>query len=146
MTDELRTFLKNPRSLQIRLKSNALDLKLLEDTVKPQAIVYDRDKVQSSPSDPMLRYIERYEELLIQREALVNAYLESCKAVARAADSLPGVQSMIIKFRFLYGMQSDEIAEEINYSTRQYYRLYTKAVAALDGYMKKKSECAGGET
>ncbi len=132
MTEELREFLQRPKMLLRRIEGNNAELENLLSTMLPQAIVYDRDKVQSSPSDPMLNYIERYEEIYNEGMQLLTQYQAACKAVKSLADSLEPEQALVVKRRFLTFEDFDTIGQKIHMSVRNVYRTYNDAVDAME--------------
>jgi hypothetical protein len=132
MTEELREFLRRPKMLLRRIEGNNAELENLLSTMLPQAIVYDRDKVQSSPSDPMLNYIERYEEVYSEGMQLLNAYMSACKDVSRVTAALPADQALIVKRRFLNFEDFDTIGQKAHISRRHVFRLYDAAIETLE--------------
>ena len=99
---------------------------------QPNAIRYDKDKVQISPSGSILdKYVEALEEqgideklttfrqLLDDRERLLK--IKECDLRA-SSDRFDRVYSM----KFLDGMSINQIAQRMNYSRRQVYRIFNE--------------------
>lgn len=134
MTDRLRDFLRRPRTLLRQLQRNNAELESLMSMVLPQAITYDRDKVQTTPSDPMGRYAERYDDLYRKGVELIEEYLRARDAVRTLTDSLDPEQGLIITRRFINDEDFETIAKKANMSIRTVYRAYENAVAAMEDH------------
>ena len=81
MTDKLFVILTEPKKIKKEIKrvSNRIeDLRLM---MLPSAIRYDADKVMSSPSDPMMKFAERLDELEKEKSKLAVKYIESTDRV-----------------------------------------------------------------
>lgn len=132
MTDGLREFLKKPRSVLRALQKNNAELESLMSSVLPQAIVYDKDKVQTTPADPMLRYAEEYESLYRKGAELIDEYLRARDAVKVLTDSLDPEQGLIVTRRFINDEDFETIAAKVSMSIRTVYRIYDNAVVAME--------------
>ena len=116
-----------------RIFSEALwEKERLFTMTQPNAIRYDKDKVQISPSGSILdKYVEALEEqgideklttfrqLLDDRERLLK--IKECDLRA-SSDRFDRVYSM----KFLDGMSINQIAKRMNYSRRQVYRIFNE--------------------
>lgn len=116
-----------------RIFSEALwEKERLFTMTQPNAIRYDKDKVQISPSGSILdKYVEALEEqgideklstfrqLLEDRERLLK--IKECDLRA-SFDRVDRVYSM----RFLDGMSINQICKRTNYSRRQIYRILSE--------------------
>lgn len=113
----------------LRQMIEAAELELL-----PPAIRYDKDKVQASASDPMLRMaesVEKYEKEL--KKALARIEPKRTKALRIVGELEDTTERQILYLYFLsYSRPSiDEVAEVVGYSRAQTYRIYKNALAKL---------------
>lgn len=114
----------------IRRKIEEAELALL-----PSGIRYDRDKVQASPDDPMLKLavkLEYYEaELRKHQAALLAKRMKAFRMVSRLTDS---TQRQVLELYFLGGrrIRMREVAKIIGYSEQSTYRIYKDALKNLE--------------
>lgn len=114
----------------IRRKIEEAELALL-----PSGIRYDRDKVQASPDDPMLKLavkLDRYEaELRKHQAALLTKRTKAIRMVSRLTDS---TQRQVLELYFLGGrrIRMWEVAQIIGYSEQSTYRIYKDALRNLE--------------
>ena len=133
MTDKLFVILTEPKKIKKEIKrvSNRIeDLRLM---MLPSAIRYDADKVMSSPSDPMMKFAERLDELEKEKSKLAVKYIESTDRVIDLSNELTE-DSMkdVIQWRFIRSLKPYQIAKELGYSERQVYRIYGEAIEELE--------------
>lgn len=97
----------------------------------PSAIRYDQDKVQSSPSDPMIRMaekVERYEgQLRKHLDRIMTRRQRAFAIVRRVKDPM---QRQVLELFFLdeRRLSMAQVAETIGYTERQTYRIYKDAL------------------
>jgi len=114
----------------IRRKIEEAELALL-----PSGIRYDRDKVQASPDDPMMRLavkLDRYEaELRKHQAALLAKRTKAFRMVSQLTDS---TQRQVLELYFLGGrrLRMWEVAQIIGYSEQSTYRIYKDALRNLE--------------
>lgn len=76
MTNKLYNILTKPSTIKAdikRMQERIDDLRLM---MLPSAIRYDKDKVVSSPSDPMSKYIINLESMSLNRKNLWTSMLK----------------------------------------------------------------------
>lgn len=141
MTNKLYNILTKPSSIKAdikRMQERIDDLRLM---MLPSAIRYDKDKVVSSPSDPMSKYIINLEKYELKQKKLMDQYVEARDTMIELIDRLEiPCQRDVIQYRFMNGLKFYEIAEEIQYSEAQTYRIYADAIEALEALIKDDSE------
>lgn len=114
----------------IRRRIEEAELALL-----PSGIRYDRDKVQASPDDPMMRLavkLDRYEaELRKHQAALLAKRTKAFRMVSQLTDS---TQRQVLELYFLGGrrIRMWEVAKIIGYSEQSTYRIYKDALRNLE--------------
>ena len=114
-----------------------LDAKIerYETIAQAHGIRYDLDKVQSSPSDPVSRAMEKLYDLLDKRK---EAQTRMIKAVAEAADLIDLVHDargrLVLHYRYINVMPWQVIAEKMHFAERHVFRIHDDA---MDEIVKK---------
>lgn len=139
MTDGLRHFLQAPRALQRKCKNIEMQLDTLRRSMEPQGIRYDKDRVQITPSDPMLAYIEHLEELQQKYCTTYRAFIKALSNFEAMVDRLEPDQCHIIMERWLNDTDYAVITEQLNLSDATVYRLGAEAVKAMEEYLPEFS-------
>lgn len=97
----------------------------------PSAIRYDRDKVQTSPDDPMIRMmekVEKYQELLrLHLESIYEKRQLAIRIIRRLDDT---AERQILELYFLSASRPtlSQVGEVVGYSRAQTYRIYRRAL------------------
>ena len=131
MTEAVYKLLTKPRKIRGQIKKAEAEMEGLKLSMLPGAIRYDKDKVQSSPQDPMAQYAVRLNELERKIEDLQTEYLEAQDDVVAVANELTSPGDVIITLRFISGWDFQSIAKEISMSERQMFRHYKVAQEEL---------------
>jgi RNA polymerase sigma factor (sigma-70 family) len=124
-------FLNRPRHIKSQITIAEKNLEDLRLSMYPSAIRYDRDKVQSSPSDPMPRYAEKVDELQTQIKKLQLEYLEARDAITNVALTLNYKEQEVIMLRYVARCSWRMIAFELNCTEDWVFKLHRKAVKNL---------------
>lgn len=138
MNRALYLVLARPKRIRLQIRKTEAVIEGLRLSMLPGSVRYDKDRVQSSPDDPMTQYITRIEKLEKKIQELQLKYLDAQDEIVLLADSLPGPQDTIITLRFVSGWDFPGIAKSLGMSERQMFRYYRKAIDALE---KDVSEC-----
>ena len=136
MTDAVYRFLTKPRRIRSAIRKTEAEIEGLRLSMLPGAINYDKDSVQSSPEDPMVKFGVKICELEEQKTRLQNEYLEAQEEVVAVAGSLEELESLVITLRFISDVDFDGIADEIGKSRRQMFRYYDRALKNLENVIK----------
>lgn len=103
-------------------------------SVLPSAIRYDKDPVQTSPSDPMPEYMAKLDELEGQLADRVLEYNQVSAEVYETIIRMPSPDvRMVAAKRYLGGKSWPEIEEECHVSLRTIYRLNRTALRFVEG-------------
>ncbi len=129
---------------------NALDLyrdilreqEALFTETQPKSFRYDTDKVQSMPSNPLEKYIERREERQIderleQATKLINDRELLMRAKRRELIESHATHDLIYRYKYIDLISIDHIAEMLGYSRSQVYRVLAKIQKSL----KEGTQC-----
>lgn len=131
MTEAVYRLLTKPRKIRGQIKKAEAEMEGLKLSMLPGAIRYDKDKVQTSPEDPMAEYAARLDELKFKIEKLQTEYLEAQDKVMAVANELTSPCDVIVTLRFVSDWDFGSIAREINMSERQMFRYYKIAQTEL---------------
>ena len=85
---------------------------------------------QTDWTDADIRLLELIDEVEAEKNALVDLRREIMAAIAGVADER---YRELLEYRYVNGWTWQRVAEEMNYSKRQIYRLHEKAVEAIEG-------------
>ena len=98
----------------------------------PAATVYDKPRVQSSPSDPMPEIMAEADELAEQIRDLERVRLRQIHEACDLIDTLDSDEerTVLIKY-FIGGEPMSRIAAELDYSISNVYRLRRIGMRAL---------------
>lgn len=142
MTDRVYRALMRPRRIQSVLIGLQSEREGLQLSMLPEAIRYDRDKVMTSPSDPMTEYAARLDEIDRKLADLQESYLRAQDYVVAITDKLieqnekdGPEQAMAIKLRFLSGMSFSDIARAMHVSDSTMFRRYRQGLSRLNDIM-----------
>lgn len=144
MTEDVITFLKRIRDerrelISIRMHKEDVRLSLL-----PGAIRYDKDRVDSSPDDPMIKMIERLEAIEAKEDACVEELITDIELANEVITAMTVPEhKTLLRLRYIDGdrpMHWKDIASEMGY-TEDHVRgkLHGKAIAeARNIYAQKE--------
>ena len=82
MKDEVYEFLTMPKKTKLQIRSKQMQIEDLRLQMLPGAVRYDKDIVQSSPEDPMMKFIVRVDELERDIEGLKQRYVDEQKLIS----------------------------------------------------------------
>lgn len=141
MTDKVYAFLMRPRRIQSAIKNTAIEIQSLRASMLPKAITYDNERVQTSPSDAMLAYAERLDDLERKLDRLQIEYIDAQERIVSYTGRLqePDADTIIL-MRFLSYMSFETIADSISVSRSTVFRIYRRAVADLDTLLPEPSK------
>ena len=129
---ELYKRLNQVRDLDASLRIVGMKIERLEGCLQGHAIRYDRDKVQTSPSDPVAEVMGDLEILLKQQDRLRVAMTRAVADVAGLIGQLKdNKQMLVMHYRYVAGLTWPVIAARMQFSERHTFRLHDEAVDYL---------------
>lgn len=141
MTDKLYQILNKPRFIKNEIRRINERIEDVRIMMLPSAIRYDTDKVVSSPSDPMLKFAERLDELETERDKKLNDYVIARDVLLQHVDRLDDDrQKDVIQSRFMNEHKFYQVAEVLGYSESQTYRIYADAIDNLEMMIVNESK------
>ena len=129
MKDEVYEFLTMPKKTQMQIRSKQMQIEDLRLQMLPGAVRYDKDIVQSSPEDPMMKFIVRVDELERAIEGLKQRYVDEQKLISEAIEMLEDKREQVVLIgRYVNGDSYDEIAAELFLSVDRVFQIHRSAV------------------
>lgn len=124
MNKQAYIFLNSARVLHweyLRLKAKHDEL---ESCLLPAAIRYDKDKVQSSPEDPMCRIISEIAELEKKMKHVLALKSKQIEKIDKEISYLASdEQRTALTMRYINRIPVSQIAEEMGYAEPTIYKL-----------------------
>lgn len=127
--------------LQIRRKGHAIRRKQLlceelRSSLGARAIQYDRDRVQTSPTDKVSEIICKVIDLEEQIERLQLEKAELVMEINAAVEQLEDEkEAMILTAYYIRRLTMEQVAEEMDYSLQHTYRLRKRGVQHISGIL-----------
>ena len=129
MKDEVYEFLTMPKKTKLQIRSKQMQIEDLRLQMLPGAVRYDKDIVQSSPEDPMMKFIVRVDELERAIEGLKQRYVDEQKMISEAIEMLEDEREQVVLIgRYVSGDSYYEIAEELFLSVDRVLQIHRSAV------------------
>lgn len=127
--------------LQIRRKGHTIRRKQLlceelRSSLGARAIQYDRDRVQTSPTDKVSEIICKVIDLEEQIERLQLEKAELVMEINAAVEQLEDEkEAMILTAYYIRRLTMEQVAEEMDYSLQHTYRLRKRGVQHISGIL-----------
>lgn len=138
MKDEVYEFLTMPKKTKLQIRSKQMQIEDLRLQMLPGAVRYDKDTVQSSPEDPMPKFIVRVDELERDIEVLKRRYVDEQKLISEAIEMLEDKREQVVLIgRYVSGDSYDEIAAELSLSLDRVFQIHRSAVDNMVGIVDK---------
>lgn len=140
--DEVYSFLMGPhlKRLEIARKENIIAE--LRRCLLPGAIRYDKDRVQSTPSDQLsetMAKIDEMEKQVARLRADRSALIIQVNSMIEKLEN--DIERAVLTEWYINRERPSLIAENIGYSERQMYRYKNDGVRHLARILKDVSEC-----
>jgi len=136
--DEVYEFLTMPKKTKLQIRSKQMQIEDLRLQMLPGAIRYDKDIVQSSPGDPMLKFIVRVDELERDIEGLKQQYVDEQKLISEAIEMLEDKREQVVLIgKYVSGDSYADIAAELSLSVDRVFQIHRSAVDKMVGIVDK---------
>lgn len=129
-----------------RIKEQIKELKCKKDSLYslllPSGIAYDKDKVKTSPEDPMLK---TYAKISVIEDSITEKQAELMQAVDRVCNiikELPGAKErMIFYMWYIECLNAKQIRDKLDYMSEDtVYKLHRKGIKKLEEKLFRCSE------
>ena len=125
-------FLNSVRVLHwrwLRLKARHDEL---QSCLLPSAIRYDRDKVQTSPEDPLDKIVAEIAELEHEMDEVQLSKAKRIKEISKAIHSIPSDEERTaLTMRFINRKPVTEIAEAMGYAEPTIYKFMNQGAERM---------------
>ena len=129
---ELYDKLNAPRRTKRNIVVRRAQMEKLRVMMLPGAIRYDKENVQSSPTDPMLVFAEKMDELNTQLKGLESLYMQQYEEVEKLISRLDDKYKGVLTLKYLGDCKADEIAKELSYAESYVHKLKKEAIKILE--------------
>lgn len=147
MTKELKRILTSYRYCLDKEARINQQIEELETRLMPSAIRYDKDKIQTSPIDPMIKIATEIADLQKELEEAMVQCRASCATATKLINSLDdgtydgGKMADILTMRWIKGKSWNQIAYDMHYSKQRCFQINSKAIAKLEETIKGQEWC-----
>ena len=126
--NDLRQKLNLVYKLDIEFRILNIKIERWEAVSQVQAIRYDLDKVQSSPSDPMDATMAGLYKLLDKRKKIQMALARAVEDANQIIDAVPDEEKrLVLHYRYTACLSWEEIARRMGYTERHVRRFRDEA-------------------
>lgn len=137
MNRQAYSFLNSARVLHwewLRLKAKHDEL---ESCLLPAAIRYDKDKVQTSPDDPMSKVIAQVMELESEMKRVQYNKSRQISKIDKAISSLESAEERTaLTMRYINRVSVTDIADAMGYSEKRIYQFMDRGGAQIAKSLK----------
>lgn len=140
MTNELYQVLNEPSIIKHQIRLIDIQINDTRLMMLPSAIRYDRDKVMSSPSDSMIQFAEKLDELEQKKRNLEKEYLIKRDELVSLVDRLNNKEMKDIMYaRYIEDIGLYKMERRVNMSKSKIYQVYSKAIKLLEKQIVEKN-------
>lgn len=134
ISEDLYEILARPRQLKFKICAISAKISNLEDCLLPGAIRYDKDKVESSPSDRMPEVMAEIGDLSDKQRRLSQELLQANELIQKMCDErlTDELEKTVILMRFVGCQTFEEIGTALAYDKSGAWRIYDRAMDRLD--------------
>ena len=130
--DSVYALLYAPRRIDQQIGRINAKIRSLRDSLMLSGVRYDRDTVQSSPSDRMSAVIAEIDALERKRDALISSRMQAMEEIEEAIDRLEDDgEKTVLYMQYIGRERMDNIADELSYSRRGMYKIRAKGLEHL---------------
>lgn len=141
MTDRLYQILTAHSRLSAKLRREKETLQQIKETAESSsAIRYDSEKVQTSPTDPIIRYMIMIEE---QEARVMEIQDQIRKADNRVSDlfqTLSEDQSEVMTELYIHRLSAESVRLKLSMSRSSVYRYRSEAIRILERRLKTETK------
>ena len=130
--DETYDFLMQIRRKEIIIRRKEMQRDELRACLLPGAVRYDKDRVQSSPTDSMADVLARVDELDHEIEQLKHEKAQLILEISNAIEKLEDdTEKVVLTEFYIARAPMSQVAETIHYSIRRAYHFRKMGVTHL---------------
>lgn len=141
MTDRLYQILTAHSRLSAKLRREMETLKQIKETAaSSSAIRYDSEKVQTSPSDPIIRYMIMIEEQEARVAEIQDQIRRADNRVSDLFQSLSEDQSEVMMGLYIHRLSAESVKLKLAMSRASVYRYRSEAIRILEKKLKSETK------
>lgn len=138
MTDRVYQLLDAPRRTRYQIKQLEAKRQAVEYAMMPGGIRYDKDKVQTSPSDQMPERAAELDEIDRRLLSLKDRYLKEVSAIEEACHRLTDdAECTVLIMRYIGGDSVRRIGRQLSYSRSGVYAVMRRGCKNLDAVLQE---------
>lgn len=138
ISEDLYNILKKPREIKYRLCYINSQIRNLEECLLPSGIRYDKDNVQSSPSDKLSEIVAEISILEQEHTKLEADLLKAGDRIKALCTTLTDIEGTVIMMRFIALQKFEQIAIATNYTKGGIWDVYGRAIDKLEKEYSQK--------
>ena len=128
------------KKMLYQYKSIKLEIKRLQDRIKQLQLDASAPSIQRMTGMPFYHdmdydkfseYMSRKQELIDALSEKMTKLMEEEKSIENAIDGLSSVQRRLMRYRYIDGLEWNDICTEMNYGWAQIHRIHGAALQAL---------------
>ena len=141
MTDRLYQILTAHSRLNAKLRREMATLKQIKETAaSSSAIRYDSEKVQTSPTDPIIRYMIMIEEQEARVADIQDQLRMADNKVSDLFQALTEDQSEVMTELYIHRMSAEGVKLKLAMSRSSVYRYRSEAIRILEKRLKSETK------
>ena len=140
MTDRLYQILTAHSRLSAKLRREIETLKQIKETAASSAIRYDSEKVQTSPSDPIIRYMIMIEEQEVRVADIQDQIRKADNRVSDLFQALTEDQSEVMMGLYIHRLSAESVKLKLAMSRASVYRYRSEAIRILEKKLKSETK------
>lgn len=126
-------YLRQYRDIKTQIEIEKSKRAIVEDLATLAGVDYTRISVQSAPADTVPDIVARLLQMDDRISKKIEELLETLKEIEDRIGRIPSAtQRKVLQLRYLACMEWDEIADSINYSRRQTFRIHAAALRSME--------------
>ena len=134
--EELYTVLLAPSRIDNKIRHIDIKIQELEFMLYPSGIRYDKNNVQTSPSDKMGDVMAEIGDLMTLRDNLGTQMPKAMLEAEAVLSDLPRDEYNVMYFKYIGCIPTwEEVARKVNFTERHVFRIKKRAIAHLCGKM-----------
>lgn len=138
---DVKEFLKRPKELKKKIDRKTEKLKELRDEMLPKAVNFEKERVQTSPHDPMPDFAAKVYELDQQIADMYNEYESALDDVEEVIGRIEnGSAQLVMVKKYIRGKTIKQIEEEMFCSRRSVFNLQSSGLRAVEKILSMKEQ------
>ena len=136
-----KEFLERPKKLKKKIDVKTAKIKELRDEMLPRAVNFEKERVQTSPHDPMPDFADKVYELDQQIADLYKEYESALDNVEEVIERIEnGSAQLVMTKKYISGKTTGQIEKEMFCSRRSVFYLQASGLRAVERILSMKEQ------